>query len=100
MDYCNSIVRDHQKLTCLYSRRHAFMIARWHWVAIEAFLQKKLCKIREATMKAIRFQKLTMRLGNVFILLCLLIINMNPVQIAQAAAGDTVRVSVASHGTP
>jgi hypothetical protein len=49
-------------------------------------------------MNTICFQKLTMRLGNIFVLLCLLIINMNPVQIAQAAPGNTIRVSVASDG--
>jgi hypothetical protein len=43
-------------------------------------------------MNAVRCQRLTTRWGNVFILLCLLVINMQPVQTAQAAGHESIRV--------
>ena len=48
-------------------------------------------------MNILYFRQQATKLGYVFILLCLLTANTSSVQVAQAAAGDTVRVSVDSN---
>ena len=49
-------------------------------------------------MNIVLFREHLTKLGNVFILLCLLVSNSGSVRMAQAAQGDTTRVSVASNG--
>jgi hypothetical protein len=45
-----------------------------------------------------RFHKQVTKLSYLFILMCLLVMNVGPIHIARAAAGDTFRVSIDSNG--